>query len=372
MRQICTLLAAACLAAACQDSDPADNSGDTTVDVGREPTDAGDADQTSGDTNGDAANDGVDDTTIDGETPDPADAADTSDENIDVDPDSGDTSDAEFDDTTDNDATPDTDTGLTCTTDNDGDRSIARSCGGDDCDDNNPRRFPGNREFCDELDNNCDNIVNDGIECTFIGHSATNLYRVDPFTGIIDDLGTIPSVLDIDVSNDGVLYGVSNTELLYRDDRLGRWNAIGPLGVRDWSPNGLAIDSRGRGYLTSRDQLYRVDLITGAATLVGNAGADFVSSGDCVINKDDTLYMSSKHLADTDTLVQLDGTTGLGTEIGPIGFTRVFGLTAAWGGLFGLTRDGEIIQIDPITGAGRLLHETPGVAWFGAASGAER
>lgn len=34
-----------------------------------------------------------------------------------------------------------------------------------DCDDNDPRRFPGNREICDQVDNDCDNSVDEGGVC---------------------------------------------------------------------------------------------------------------------------------------------------------------------------------------------------------------
>jgi hypothetical protein len=266
------------------------------------------------------------------------------------------------------DAVPDT---LTCLTDEDGDRAVSMACGGDDCDDNDARRTPGGREFCDRVDNNCDGVLNDGIECTFLAHSADVLYRVDPFSGVVEEVGAAPGVLDIDTGPDGTLYAIGRDAFWYFDDARARWNEIGDPGVGDWNPNGLAVDSRGTTYVTSRDALYSINRDTGAATFIGLAGSSFEASGDCVVNKDDTLYMSSKHRDDTDVLVRLDGRTGEGEEIGPIGFRRVFGLTAAWGALFGLTRDGEIIEIDESTGIGILLHDTE-FEFFGAASSPER
>jgi len=38
-------------------------------------------------------------------------------------------------------------------------------CGGDDCDDSSPSKYPGYQESCDELDNDCDNEVDENTIC---------------------------------------------------------------------------------------------------------------------------------------------------------------------------------------------------------------
>ena len=40
--------------------------------------------------------------------------------------------------------------------DNDGDRHAPLVCGGDDCEDSNSDRYPGNREVCNSVDEDCD------------------------------------------------------------------------------------------------------------------------------------------------------------------------------------------------------------------------
>ncbi len=47
--------------------------------------------------------------------------------------------------------------------DADGDGHFAESCGGDDCDDDHPLRFGGNPEVCDGVDNNCNDVVDEGV-----------------------------------------------------------------------------------------------------------------------------------------------------------------------------------------------------------------
>ena len=56
------------------------------------------------------------------------------------------------------------DEGLTFDADGDGHSSLS-SCSGsvDDCDDNDANSFPGNQEACDNLDNNCDGLIDEDL-----------------------------------------------------------------------------------------------------------------------------------------------------------------------------------------------------------------
>ncbi len=257
--------------------------------------------------------------------------------------------------------------------DRDGDGARAESCGGDDCDDDNPRVNPSAREACDLVDNDCSGTVNDGLTCTIYAHSSSRLYEIDPFLRTTRDLGTVPGLFDLDTAPDGTLYGISGGSLARFDAARGSWSTVGSLGISGGSPNGLAIDSRGTAYATSGNTLYTVDLTSGAATRVGAMGGSFNSSGDCVVNKSDTLYMTSNHAGGRgDALVLIDGRTGTTTEIGRTGYNSIYGLTAAWGYLFGFTSAGDVISIDEATGAAELVHRFSGIIFYGAASSTTR
>lgn len=257
-----------------------------------------------------------------------------------------------------------------CDLDRDGHRSL--ECGGDDCDDTNARVFPGAREQCDRIDNDCNDVVNDGITCTFFAHTSNQLYEIDPFALTAVYVTDAPNLFDFDTDTDGTLWGISPLSLYRFDPDARRWVVAASLSSFSVGPNGFAIDSRGRAYATAGNELYGIDLETGASTRIGPMGGSYYSSGDCVVDKNDLLYMTSKHLSDQDTLVRLDTNTGAATTIGDIGYRNIFGLTAAWGYLFGLSSAGQLIEIDLATGRGTLIHTFSGRAWYGAASSAGR
>lgn len=255
---------------------------------------------------------------------------------------------------------------LACTTDEDGDGSVTTACGGDDCDDTNPYISGTQAEICDEFDNDCDDEINEGIDCGFFAQSNTTLYYVEPFRKEIESLGDVPGLFDIDTHPDGTLYGITSTYLYEYDESTMEWtrfsNPLGNVGTA----NGMAIDVDGTVFITSGSTLYTADLTTGAATLVGTM-TGFVSSGDCVVTKDSALLMTSSHTA-TDSLVLIDGRDGNASQVGQTGEDEIWGLTAAFNRLFGLTSSGRVVEINRNTGMTTLIHAYPDVSFYGAAS----
>ncbi len=269
------------------------------------------------------------------------------------------------------------DGGLDCSgpVDWDNDGFVDHRCGGDDCDDENATIHPAANERCDYLDNNCNDEINDGIECWFYAHGPNTLYKVDPFLFTTEDLGTVPSLYDFDTAPapDNRLYGVrSNGKIMRYSEDTENWEYV-DFSQSSIGGNGFAIDLYGVGYITSGSKLYEVDINAGVTTqewVIGTTELPVTSSGDCVVNKDNSFFMTSRNGA-TDELIYVDSITREAALVGDTGYSRIYGLTAAWGNLYGLTSSGYLLQIDEQTGAGTLLYDFP-VAFYGAASSPSR
>ena len=255
--------------------------------------------------------------------------------------------------------------------DEDGDGVAAMSCGGTDCDDSDGSVAPGIPELCDFSDNDCSGTVNDGINCEIFAHTAQDLFLVDPFNFTLTPFGSVPNrMYDFDTHPDGTLYGLQGGSIYRYDAGMGSWVTLAGIGVLGSGPNGFAIDNDGTAYVTSGTEVYSVDLDAGTSQRIGNTG--YLSSGDCVVNKDGTLYMSAAQTVGNDLLVIIDPVTGSATEVGNIGVRAVYGLTAAWGYMFGFTGEGDLVLIDEVTGAGQVLHRFGGTVFNGSASSPER
>lgn len=347
--RVAVVLASLILAFGCSDTnDPAGDGGDAGDDIFL----------------GDGANNGAEDTGDELDTNDPDTGRDT------AEPDTADTGEDEPD-VADPDL-PDAQADvreMVCDRDNDG--VMSEECGGDDCDDLDRTRAPGIEEYCDEVDNDCDGEINQGLNCWFYGHTGDALYEVDPFKKTIRRVADVPNLFDMDTHPDGTLYGVS-PEALYRfDAEENRWVSIGELDDTIEDANGLAIDSTGVAFVTAMNDLWTIDLETASVSRVGSLGGDYYSSGDCVVNKFDSLFMTSKDLDDREAgneFVIVDRRTGEATLVGDVGFARVYALTAGWGRLFGMTSRGELIEIDRNTAEGTLVATFEGERFYGAAS----
>lgn len=220
--------------------------------------------------------------------------------------------------------------------------------------------------------------VDPSLSCTFYAHTPDKLYLVDPYKKTAQEVMDLPAnTFDIDTHPNGTLYAIAESKLYSLPPGAGGWH-VNPNPINSGNPNGLCLDMIGKAFITSYSNLHSVELTSGQiSSPIG--GTDklkpYSSSGDCVINKGDILFMSSKSvnpLISTDDLIQIDSANGNTNRIGNIGFSEVYALTAAWGRLFGLTGKGQVIEINQQTGQGTLLHTFPGRSWYGAASTPER
>lgn len=211
-------------------------------------------------------------------------------------------------------------------------------------------------------------------------HSNRKLYRIDPDTLVVEEVGAfdfsdgINQMTDLAIDRDGNLIGIT-TRQLYRVDPE---TADATLLVEYAEQfNGLSYVVRGTGeYLVGAAQdgmLYEIDPATGAAEPIGAYGESegYGSSGDLVSVANLGTYATLRHLTpgtwSTDRLARIDPTTGAVEEIvGDTGFANIWGLGFWNDRLFGFAETGEFLTIDVATGVATVEEQT-GVAWWGAA-----
>ena len=270
-----------------------------------------------------------------------------------------------------------------CDLDFDGEASEA--CGGTDCDDTRGDVGTGSAEICDFVDNNCNTEVNELLDCAVYAVSDNELLKIDPFFATVDVVAQTPrTYFDIDTDSSGRLFAISGGSLtggLYEYDASDdAWSLIGRINPEFESPNGLAITDDGQLLATGMEHLYVLSPTSGFASTIDSyrnaSGEGIVSSGDCVVSKENGVFMTSSVAgSNSDQLVRLTPSSAVGEVIGDIGFGRVWGLSSIGGRLFGFTHQtvnsGSVVMIDGETGEGTFLFDIP-YGIYGAASRAER
>lgn len=181
----------------------------------------------------------------------------------------------------------------------------------------------------------------------WVGDSSGQLGTVDVATGSVNVIGGMgQQMTDIAFDPSGNLYGITFGNLYSINKTTAASTLIGSLNT---SANSLVFDSSGTLY-AANSALYTVNVLTGAATLVGSGGASYNSSGDLAFIGGE-LFLSS---SPGDNLVKLDLSTGAGTLIGGIGFSAVYGLATDNNvNLYGLSGT-SVLSIDTTTGVGTL------------------
>jgi hypothetical protein len=233
---------------------------------------------------------------------------------------------------------------------------------------------------CDAANGSDSQIVGNPGTTSIYAHTATALYRVDPDTYTITQVGDfglsfLEVMTDLGIDQNGNLMGVSFSSVYMVDATTGHATQLSSGSLLQQF-NGLsfvpaaAVGGTGADVLIGTDRsdgnVYRVDPATGMTTVIGSMGGSYVSSGD-VVSVDGFGTVQTVVGTTHDVLAKLDPVTFTAHPIGTnTGFDKIYGIGFWKGKVFGFTYTGQLITIDPTSGVGTLV-ASGGPQWNGAA-----
>lgn len=234
-----------------------------------------------------------------------------------------------------------------------------------------------------------DAVVGNPGNVTIYAHDATNLYTVDPDTYAVHMVGSFgftafgEYMTDLGIDQNGNMLGTSFVPVFPTGMTMMVYS-VNPTTAKatqltmnsQRSFNGLSfvpatqVGGTGADVLVGTEaadgQVWQVNTTTGAVTQVGSMGGSYVSSGD-IVSVDGFGTVQTVKGTTHDILVKLDMTSFTAHPIGTdTGFDKIWGLGYWKGKVFGFTNAGQIITIDPNTGAGTQV-ASGGPGWYGAA-----
>jgi hypothetical protein len=204
-------------------------------------------------------------------------------------------------------------------------------------------------------------------------HTGQTLYVVDPMSFDVTPVGDfgqpMDDMTDLAVTPDGNIYTISRTSV-YSVDKTTAAATMVATGI---ASSNVALTFNNDGTLLASDQSGAVRVIdpsNGNVTEIGSYGSGYDTAGDLVAIADGTMYGVSTKApslgSSSNVLIKVNTSTGVATTVGQIGYTGVFGVAYTGGKVIAFTNMGQIIRIDPTTGAGTLVKSLPGTKWYGA------
>jgi hypothetical protein len=232
-------------------------------------------------------------------------------------------------------------------------------------------------ESCDEVAQSCvhtpDNALcpvshkcgpTEGCYALAYAHSPDTLYEVRLPSGKVNEIGMMGTELtDLALSPSGILFGLSFSGIYQLDTSTGQAQFVSNIDATGM----VALDAAPDGtFYAGGPALYSVDVQVGTLTQVVTYPDGYHASGDLAFLGGRLLSSASTGVG-TDVLVEHDLSTQGSKILGPIGYSCVWGLAAFGDTLYGLTCHGEVLGIDPGSGAPTLLGQTP-IAFWGASA----
>lgn len=200
-------------------------------------------------------------------------------------------------------------------------------------------------------------------------NTSAALFEVDPETSQPTFVGNfhtpddteLDGFIDIAIDLKGHIYG-GTFDALYRVDA--KTAEVELVCTTEVPMFALAFSSDGRLFAGGREGIDLLDLENCRSTpLIGDE--TYVTSGDVVGLPDGNLYWTVFG-DDGDDLVLLDPDSGATKRLGSIGVGKLFGLGYDDETLYGFSSNGEIVEIDPKNGSGRVTGTSDSNEWWGA------
>lgn len=197
-------------------------------------------------------------------------------------------------------------------------------------------------------------VANTLYSCNFAG--ASSLFRVNHNTGSATAVGPM-GIQCTDIAFRGhELYATTFTSLYRVNPDTGNAAFVGNVGAGD--VNALAVNpltGRMYGAGSVAGAFYEINPATGGGALIGFYGAGLSSAGDLAM-LNNIMYATVNRAGFPNTwLVRVNLTTGAATLIGDMGRPLVFGLSVRGGRLYATTNTGAVVLVNKATGATSLI-----------------
>lgn len=221
------------------------------------------------------------------------------------------------------------------------------ACTEDVCDESRRECLHQPNDALCPISHGCDVML--GCQARAIAHTRTELYEIRLPAGVISKIGPTGDVLtDIALHPTGTLYGVTSAGLCVVELKSGKCGSITSL---SGSPVGLDAAPDGTLYGAAGSIVYSINRTTGLTTTVARFPPSLQASGDLAFLSTGRLLGTARGAGagGDDSLVEFDLKTATSKSLGKTGFNCIWGLAAYGPTLYGLTCEGRVLFIDPVT-----------------------
>jgi hypothetical protein len=226
-----------------------------------------------------------------------------------------------------------------------------RACTVDRCDEVSQQCAATPSDDLCPISHRCD--LERGCVARALAVTSTNLFEVELPSGVQRPIGRVRAFTDVALHPNRTLYGINGLGDLYRIDPSSALSSfLGRTGVAltalDAAPDGTLFGAGPGG-------LYRVDPNTFDTSFVAAFPAGYEASGDLAILEGVLLATARTGPDARDVLVTFDPRNGTSRLLGDTGFSCIYALAAFGQSLYGMTCLGDVLALDPATGAGRRI-----------------